>query len=343
MTLEMKSPNSIVFGSCSIGAGHPVMVIAEIGINHEGDVAVACEMVEKAVDAGADAIKLQTADPNENYAPDTSSYAIYKKSFLGPEKTAKVFETARNLGVEPFTTTGLRTFDWVERLNPTGYKISSGTLTHIPLVKKAAQTGRPLLMSTGIATHAEIDEAVAVAKASGAEDLGLMQCTSLYPCPDECIDLASIAWLREAYGCPVGFSDHTEDAQTAAFSVAAGATFIEKHFSLTPGKKSFDHHLSLGPEQFRKMVDDIRRVEKLLGSASKPLRAVEAAQHMRRCLVVLKTLKKGHELTEDDIGFMRTNDSQGALLPSQFECILGARLAVDMEQFAVITADRIEI
>ena len=316
---------SFRFGTRSIGDDQPVLVIAEIGINHEGDADLACRMVAVAAQAGADAIKLQTADPDENYAPNTPSHESYRKTFLGPAQTAVIFEHARSLGVEPFTSTGMSTYDWVENLQPAGYKISSGTLGHIPLIRMVAASGRPVLMSTGIATHSEIDLAVSEAETAGANAIGLMQCTSVYPCPAAHVDLASIRWLRDRYQKPVGFSDHTVGEDTAAFAVAAGARFIEKHFSLTPEKQTFDHSVSLGPQGFCRMIEKIRRAETLLGANDKPLRAADKALGMRRYLVASRSLEAGVTLHPEDVGVMRITTGETALASADYDRVVGAK------------------
>ncbi len=334
---------SFRFGSRAIGDDQPVLVIAEVGINHEGDANLACQMVEAAARAGADAIKLQTANPDENYAPDTPSHQTYSDAFLGPEETKHVFDCARASGVDPFTSTGMSTFDWVEKLQPAGYKISSGTLCHIPLIRMTAASGRPILMSTGIATHDEIDIAVSEAEAHGATDIGLMQCTSIYPCPDELVDLASIGWLNKRYNRPVGFSDHTVDEDTAAHAVVAGARFIEKHFSLTPGKQTFDHCVSLGPDGFRRMVENIRRAETLVGADDKPLRARAQAKKMRRYLVASRPLKAGETIRAEDVGVMRISDSDDAIVPAQYDRVIGAKIKAAVAPLAPLNSSNLDL
>lgn len=343
MTTPQSPQASFRFGSRAIGDNQPVLVIAEIGINHEGDADLACRMVEAAADAGADAIKLQTANPDENYAPDTPSYATYAQAFLGPEDTARVFQCARGVGVEAFTSTGMSTFDWVEKLAPAGYKISSGTLCHIPLIRMVAASGRPVLMSTGVATHDEIDRAVGEAAAHGAADIGLMQCTSIYPCPDDLVDLSSIAWLRQRYQRPVGFSDHTTAEDTAALAVAAGARFIEKHFSLSPEKTTFDHAVSLGPSGLREMIEKIRRAEALLGAGDKPLRAREQATRMRRYLVASRRLAPGDTVRPDDVGVMRISAIDGAIGPADYDRVVGATVRRTVAPFAPLNGDNLDL
>mgnify|MGYP005636274399 FL=1 len=176
---------SFKIGSRTVGAEAPCFVIAEIGVNHEGSLDHGMGMVEAAARAGADAIKLQTALPEDNYAPDTDVYRQYAESFLSMEDTGKIFEHARTKGLAAFTTTGLATLPAIEALGPDAYKVSSGTLSNHPLLEALCAMGRPVLLSTGMSDLEEVDEAVRLARMAGADRLSVLQCTSLYPAPPE--------------------------------------------------------------------------------------------------------------------------------------------------------------
>lgn len=326
----------ITFGRRKIGPKQPTFVVAEIGINHEGSCETALKMVEASYESGADAIKLQTADPDENYFKGTSEHETYSRSFLGPEATATVFAYAERLGLEFFTTSGMSTFDWIEKLNPSGYKISSGTLTHIPLIKLVASSNRPIMFSTGVATFDDITRAIKVATASGCEEMLLMQCTSLYPCPDGCVDLASIKRLERKYEKICGFSDHTPHIDTASYAVAAGARVIEKHISLDPMRNGFDHSVSLDPKAFALMVEKIRHVERLLGSENMPLRAANMASIMQRLIFTKKTVEKGDEIKETDLKFMRAKLVKGAISAAETETIIGSKAKIKIAANTVL-------
>lgn len=329
------------FGKHKIGSGQPTFIIAEIGINHEGNVDVCAKMIEKAVWAGADAIKLQTSDPEENYMPHTESYSIYKKAFLGPEQTGYLFKLTRELHAEPFTTAGYKTLDWVRKLNPSGYKISSGTLGHIPLIAKTAAQGKPLLMSTGISSEEEISYAVDIAKKNGAPHIALLQCTSLYPAPLQQLHLSAIRWLQQKYKVNVGFSDHSLGVKAAPLAVAAGACIIEKHFTLDKKRKSFDHKISLEPSEFKKMVKEIRETEKIMGS---PVKKLSSEQHhirkrMARYLIISHDLPKGHILQEEDLLVLRTGEGSEGLEPKYFYDFLGKKIKRNIPKYALVTKD----
>jgi sialic acid synthase SpsE len=337
----MGAPPPVPFGRRYIGPDAPAVVIAEIGINHEGDRAVCLRLVEAAARAGADAIKLQTADPNENYAPGHPSHALYAKARLGRDGTAEAFAVARRLGIEAFTTTGLADLEWIAALDPAAFKISSGLMAHLPLIRRLAGYGRSLIMSTGMSEADEIDEAVSAARSLGCRHMVVMQCTSLYPAPDESISLATINWLAERYGMPGGFSDHTTDEDTPALAVAAGARVIEKHFTLDTGRAGFDHHISLDEAGFSRMTARVRRADKLIGRPAKGLSALqkETAARMRRTLVAARAIKQGATITADDIAIMRPPRSDGALLPRDLDRVLGRKAARTIEQWSAITAD----
>lgn len=324
MTQQMVKP-TIRFGNRTVGEGNPTLIIAEIGINHEGSAEVCAQMIEAAARSGANSVKLQTSNPKENYAPDTESYRVYAASQLTPGETAKMFELARSLGVEPFTTTGGTTLDWVEAMEPAAYKVSSGLMAHIPLIKRFAALGRPLLMSTGISHLEEIREAVEAARAAGAKDIALLQCTSLYPAPPQSLNLSAIGWLSETFECPAGFSDHSAGITAAALSVAAGACVIEKHFTFDRGREGFDHRVSLEPNEFASMVRGIRETEEMMGSETKEFVGAQAkmAAKMRRYVVARRPIEAGQTLREEDLGVGRVGEGRSGLHPRHYEELVG--------------------
>lgn len=343
-SMPPASPAEFRIGNRIVGHGQPAFVIAEIGINHEGSKQRCLDLIEAAASAGADAVKLQTSDPDENYVPGTVSYELFKTAFLGEEATAQAFACARGLGLEVFTTTGMFTFDWIERLDPGAYKISSSTLGHFPLVRRAARTGRPLIMSTGMAEHPDIAASVAWARQNGAEQLALLQCTSLYPCPPDKLDLAAISDLADRYACLAGFSDHSVGEHAAPLAVAAGARIIEKHFSLDPTRPSYDHAISLDVAGFKRMVAAIRTAEQMLGSATKRLTpdAAVNARNMRRYLVARRRLVAGATLAEPDIGIMRLGPNMVGLTPARYDNLIGLRLRRNVEQWAPLISEDFE-
>jgi sialic acid synthase SpsE len=334
----------IKFGKRHIGAGEPVLIIAEIGVNHEGNVETCARMIEEAAQAGADSVKLQTMDPDENYVVGTESYEIFVETQLSQEETAQMFSLARRLGVEPFTTTGdPKTLDWVDRLDPAAHKISSGLMTHIPVIRHAAQTSRSLLISTGMAKVEEIDTAVETARAAGASGIGLFQCTAIYPAPPDSLNLATIGWLERRYDAMAGFSDHSMGNDAAVLSVAAGGKMIEKHFSLDTSRPGLDHHLSLDPESLKDLVTRVRAAEEMLGSAEKNVKERERAEAewRHRCLVARRDLEAGEIFDESNLACKRPLPGKIGLPPKMYDAVLGQKATRALRMDDPVSADTI--
>ena len=232
-----------------------VFIIAEIGINHEGNINKCLKLIKKAKFAGADAVKLQTIDPANNYVSNSKSFEIFNKGILSIEETKKAFNYAKKNKIKIFTTCGdVNTAKWVEKLNPIAWKISSGLIHHIPLISYLSKFKRIMILSTGIAKFEEVGTAVKAVRAKGNNKIVILQCTSNYPVRNENINLSKIRLYKKKYKCEVGFSDHSIGSDAAFLSVAAGATYLEKHFTLNKKSKGFDHKISLGPKEFKNMV-----------------------------------------------------------------------------------------
>ena len=338
------SIDEIPFGNRTIGPSRPVIVIAEIGVNHEGDADVCARMIEAAAEAGADSIKLQTMDAEENYVPGTESHALFSDCALSRAETARMFDLARRLGLEPFTTTGdFASIDWVDRLEPAAHKISSGLFTHLPMVRHAAASGRTLLMSTGMAEPVDIDRTVAAARAADAT-FGLFQCTSIYPAGPELLNLSTVGWLADRYRVPTGFSDHSVGIEAAALSVAAGACMIEKHFTFDARSPGYDHRLSLEPDRFAEMVRAVRQAETMRGKPVKELTEAERLNGLRnhRCLVARHPLKAGDLFTTESLGLKRPLPDRRGMSPEFYEQVLSRRVTRDLAVNEPVTADAVE-
>lgn len=302
-------------------------IIAEIGINHEGKFEQCAKMIDAAAKIGVDAVKLQTIDADKNYVVGSESYKVFKESELSREETSKIFKLAKDSGLDILTTSGdIETIEWVEKLNPSSWKISSGLLTHIPIVRHLASLGRPVLISSGMASIEELDSAVEVVRATGNEKISIFQCTSLYPAPFESINLSVINKLKERYGYDIGFSDHTLGSDAAFLSVGAGATLIEKHFSLDPSQPGFDHRISLDVDEFRNMVGRVRLAEKMMGSPKKIVS--ESLSQVRdkflRSVVAICPISKGDVFSNKNIGVRRTMPGHNGCEPKYFDSMIGA-------------------
>jgi len=321
-----------------------VYIIAEIGINHEGDVEKCREMIYSAAESGANAVKLQTIDANANYVVGSESYKIFKGSELTREETSDMFDLARAKGLEIFTTAGdIETIKWVEEFKPSCWKISSGLLTHIPMVRYLASLGRPLLVSTGMASVDDIDLAIETIRSAGNSNISLFQCTSLYPAPIDSLNLSTISWLKERYNCKVGFSDHSLGSDAAFLSVGAGATLIEKHFSLDNGRSGFDHKISLNPNGLKEMIGRIREAEQIMGE---PIKYVsEPINKMRekflRSVVAIDSILKGDIFSSENIGVRRTLSDKKGSEPKYFDTMLGLIAKKDFNVNDPITIEEI--
>lgn len=326
----------------SIGPGHPCYVIAEIGINHGGDEGRCTDLIAAAAEAGADAAKLQTVTPDHSYHPDTESYALFKDSVLSEDALRRLMERARAAGIALFSTPGdLAALALIVRVGMPALKISSGLLTNLPLIAAAAATGRPLILSTGMAHLAEVLAARDAAVGAGAEALAFLQCTSLYPAPSTQLNLRAIATLRAATGCSVGFSDHHDGDMACLAAVAAGAALIEKHVTLNATAPGGDHAISLEPAAFAAMVTRVREVETMLGSDAKaptpeeePLRG---ARHRR--LVAARALQAGERIAADDLHLMRLPSETAAMRAAELDAVVGHRTSRPVARLEGITAD----
>lgn len=334
---------TFTIGNRKLGAGHPVFVIAEIGVNHEGRLDDCLEMVRQAAWAGADAIKLQTVDPDENYVKGHPSWELFRTCQLTPEETKQAFDLARELGMEPFTTSpDPNTLSWVDALGVPVHKISSGMMTNDVILRKTCALGKPVLISTGMATIEQIDHAIGVAKATGNRDIALFQCTSEYPAPLETLNLATMAWFADRYDIPVGFSDHSEGVDAAIVATGLGAVMIEKHFTLDRTRASFDHGISLEPQGFREMVDGIRAAQEggmayvrervpayevMIGNAGRilPAKLKERAAGNLRCLVARRPIAAGEIYTEENIGLKRPFPDNRGMEPEYYESVIGLK------------------
>jgi N-acetylneuraminate synthase len=304
-----------------IGTGHPVYVVAEMSANHRQDFGQAVKIIEAAKQAGADAVKLQT------YTPDTLTidcdneyfrikgtiwegrnlYDLYGEAYTPWDWQPKLKEIAEGLGLDLFSTPFDSTaVDFLEQMGVPAHKIASFELVDLLLIRKVAATGKPMIMSTGMATLEEIGEAVAAAREAGCRDLALLKCTSAYPAPPDEMNLRTIPDLAERFDVPVGLSDHTLGIAVPVAAVALDACIIEKHFTLSRDVPGPDSAFSLEPEEFKAMVGAVRDAEKALGSISYDLTEHEKASRVfRRSLFVVKDMKAGDTFTEENIRSIR--------------------------------------
>lgn len=313
----------ITIGDRTIGAGETPFIIAEMSGNHNHSLERALEIVEAVAKSGAHALKIQTYtpdtmtldlderefhinDPNSLWA-GTSLYELYGHAYTPWEWHQPIFERARELGIIAFSTPFDDTaVDLLENLNVPCYKIASFENTDLPLIRRVSATGKPIIISTGMASIAELDDTVRTARDAGCKDLILLKCTSTYPATASDTNILSIPHMRELFGCEVGLSDHTMGVGVSVASVALGATVIEKHFTLNRADGGVDSTFSMEPDEMAQLVAETERAWQSLGQVSYgPTGAEKKSIVFRRSLYVVKDLKAGDVLTCDNIRAIR--------------------------------------
>jgi len=338
--------DSIQIAGREIGRDHPPFVIAEMSGNHNQSLDRALEIVEAAARSGAHALKIQTytpdtmtlnlnagefhiSDPGSLWA-DTSLYELYGEAYTPWEWHKPIFERARKLGLIPFSTPFDDTaVDFLESLDVPCYKIASFENTDIPLIRKVAATGKPLIISTGMATVAELDETVRAAREEGCKELILLKCTSTYPATPENTNILTIPHLRELFGCEVGLSDHTMGVGVSVASVAFGATVIEKHFTVSRADGGVDSAFSMEPAEMAQLVVETERAWQALGRVSYgPTASEQNSLQYRRTLYVVKDLKMGEVLTRENLRAIRPGNG---LPPKYLPVLLGRRVVKDVK------------
>jgi len=332
-------------GDRNIGSHAPPFVIAEMSGNHNQSLERALAIVDAAAEAGAHALKLQTytadtmtlpvstgeffIDDEDSLWHGQSLHELYQVASTPWEWHAEIFERARERGLIAFSTPfDESAVDFLETLDVPCYKIASFENAHVPLIRKVAETGKPMIISTGMATLAELDETVREARAGGCEDLVLLKCTSTYPATPVNSNLNTIPHLRDLFNCEVGLSDHTLGIGVAVASVALGATVIEKHFTLDRAAGGVDSAFSMEPAEMRSLIEETDRAWQALGDVRYgPLPAEEASMRFRRSLYIAEDVAAGEVLTRENLRVVRPGFG---LAPKHLEDLLGLRVNEDL-------------
>lgn len=334
---------SIVLDGRRIGEGEPPYVIAELSANHNGSIDRALESIEAAKAAGADAVKIQS------YTPDTITmrsdrpeftiegglwdgrqlYELYEEAHTPFAWHPALFEKAREVGVTIFSTPfDFTAVDLLESLDAPAYKIASFELVDLPLIRRVAATGKPMIMSTGMATRDEISEAVAAARTAGCSELALLHCISSYPTPPERANLRTLSDLRERFGVVSGLSDHTLATTVAVTAVSLGASLIEKHFMLDHEESGPDSAFSLTADELRVLCDACRTAWRAIGEVRYGHDAVEEGSFRhRRSLYFVEDVAAGEEITPANLRSIRPGLG---LLPKHYDELLGRVAARDI-------------
>ncbi len=336
-------------------ANDQVIIIAELSANHNGSLQTAIETIKAAKEAGADAIKLQTYTPdtitidckneyfqiNEGLWKGKTLYELYKEAYTPWEWHKELFRVAKEEDIICFSTPFDKSaVDFLEKLNTPAYKIASFEITDIPLIEYVAAKGKPVIISTGIATLKDIEEALAACKKAGNNNIALLKCTSAYPAPFDEINLKIIPNLSNKFNVISGLSDHTIGAEVPVAAVALGAKIIEKHFILARSMGGPDSAFSMEPKEFKKMVEAIRNVEKALGNISYDLSDLTLKSKIfARSLFVVEDIKAGKTLNHDNIRSIRPGYG---LHPKYYNEIIGKKANCDIKRGTPLTWEIIQ-
>ncbi|MEP1032783.1 N-acetylneuraminate synthase [Ekhidna sp.] len=351
----MKS-EVINIGSRSVGKEQPVFIIAEAGVNHNGDVKLAIELIKEAKKAGADCVKFQTfkADrivtqnsPKAAYQLKTtdeneSQFDMLKQLELNLEDYKFILDECQRQDILFLSTPyNHEDADFLNQLGVEAFKIASGQFVEYPFLSYLASFNKPLILSTGMCTEEEVRNTLNFLKDHGDPELILLQCTTNYPASITDANINAMVSMGLEMDVMIGYSDHVPNSYACMSAVALGAQVIEKHFTLDTTMSGPDHSSSLNPEQFALLVEGIRQVEKSLGSSKKqPTQAEQKNTFgMRRCMIANQGLQIGHVLQKEDIGFKRP---MNGLSPTRFYEILGKRIVRDLEKDEPITEDVID-
>src|SRR5216684_4180706 len=336
-----------------IGKGLPVYVIAEVSANHNQSFESAEAIIRAAKQAGADAVKLQTYRPDTITIDSSQSYFrvgggtlwdgrtlydLYAEAYTPWEWQPRLKKVAEHLGMDLFSSAFDATaVDFLEEMGVLAHKVASFELVDIPLIQRMARTGKPLIMSTGMATVEEIEEALQTARAAGARQIALLKCTSAYPAPAEEMNLRTIPEMARQFGVPVGLSDHTMGIAAPVAAVALGACIIEKHLTLSRSTPGPDSTFSLEPQEFKAMVEAVRTAEKALGAVHYGLSSKEEASRVfRRSLFVVQDVKRGETFTAENVRSIRPGYG---LHTRHLGEVLGKRALRDIERGTPLSWD----
>lgn len=346
----------IRIGRTLISENDPVFIIAEMSANHLMDYNRAVELIHAAKEAGADAIKIQTYKPDtitlDTDAPDfqitqgtiwdgTTLHKLYETAYTPWEWQPKLQKEAESLGLEFFSSPfDLTSVDFLEEMNVPAYKVASFEINDIPMLKKIAALGKPMILSTGVAYMSDIELALQTCREAGNEKVILLKCTSSYPCPYEDMNLRTILNMKETFDCVAGISDHSMGSAAAVAAVALGARVVEKHLTLRRADGGADAAFSMEPAEFKEMVENIRIAEKALGRVTYELTDKQKREREHsRSLYIAKDIKAGEAFTPENLRSVRP---AFGLHTRYYEELLGKRAARDIQMGTPMSWELVE-
>ena len=343
----------VKIGKKTIGDGHPVFIIAEIGMNHNGDVELAKKMIKAASECGADAAKFQIFTAEKLVTKDARTYGnedgrlpdyqqeMYKKHELTKEEYKQLKAYCDKLGLVFFGSVWDEdNADMLEEVGGAIFKIGAADITHLPMLEHIAKKNKPIILSTGMSTIDEVKEAADVIT-KHTDKLILLHCVSAYPAKAEDANMLAMLTLKKEFGFPVGFSDHTPDVLTDTVAVALGANVIEKHFTTDKKLPGVDHHLSFDPNDMKKMIEEVRLVEKMLGTNKKIITESEKETRMmaRRSIIAKVDIPKGTVITKDMLIIKRPGTG---ILPKYLDKVIGKKATKDIKEDELLSYEMIK-
>ena len=337
-------PQNVNINGRSIGDGYPCYIVAEISANHNGDFQTALTMINTAKEIGADCVKIQTytadtltIDSNKIYFQINSGlwkgenlYNLYKKAYTPWEWQESLKKEAEKIGIDFLSTAyDNSSVDFLEEIGVNAYKIASFELVDIPLIKYVASKGKPIIISTGMGTLGEIEEAVSAIRSQGNNQICLLKCSSVYPAQPEDMNYKTIQHLKNTFNLPIGISDHSLGSISAIVGVTIGANIVEKHLCLDRKIKTPDSAFSMEPGEFEKMIQEIRTTEKIVGKIEYGFKENEKLSHSyRKSIFIVKDVKKGELFTKENVRVIRPGHG---LKPKYINIILGKKANRNIE------------
>jgi N-acetylneuraminate synthase len=332
----MKKQQGFMINGRPVGENHPVFIIAEVGVNHNGSVVMAKKLIDVAVAARADGVKFQMCDPDEMVTKEApkaeyqkrnkaaeSQYDMLKRLYFGVPEHKELKAYAKKKGIILFSTPfSIKDVRELIKLKMPAMKVGSSDTNNIPQLRVIAHSRLPIILSTGMSTLAEVKQSVKEIYKTGNKKIVVLHCTTQYPAEDKNINLRAMLTMRRELGVPIGYSDHTPGVEVSLAAVALGACVIEKHITLDKKLPGPDHFASLEPRELSRLVQGIRRIEKALGSDKKMLTPAEKiiARVARKSIVAARDIPKGKKITEADLAFKRPGTG---LLPKHADEIIG--------------------
>ncbi len=338
----VRKMRNVSVANKKIGNGSPAFIIAEAGLNHNGRLKLARDLIQNAAEIGADAVKFQTYITKKFVNQKSAVFKLFKKYELSFEEFAELSDFAKHLEIMFLSTPlDVESADFLDKIGVPAFKVASCDLTNMPFLKYLSEKGKPVILSTGMSDLSEVQDAVNVVRSAGNQDLVLLHCVSCYPASVMDVNLQVMRTLKEAFQVPVGFSDHTLSPLTSVVAVAMGASVIEKHFTLNKKLSGPDHKCSFDVLDFKGLISSIRQVEEMFGASVKvPVRSeIGSRDGSRRSITASRRIPKGVVITEN---LVISKVPGGGISPKDIASVVGRRTKVTIQRDELITWEKLD-